>query len=342
MFGFIPLARRLTSAIGVDMGTGNTRVHVRGRGIVLNEPTVVAVGTNDRSIRAIGHDAKEMLGRTPEAIEAVRPLRDGAIADASLAEEMLRLFLRRAVKRRIPVARVSVVVSTPTGITDLERRAIESSAIAAGAHRVHMIPEPIAAAIGVGMPVDTPTGHVLVDIGGGTTKIAIIALGGILYGKSIRVGGDALDRSIASYIRKHHGLLIGEASAERVKIQAGAAVRGLVDRTVSVRGRDLVSGLPRSVELTSDDVWEAIQEPVQQIVDAVLRALENSPPELAADIVDRGITLTGGGALLRGLDKLIAQHTSIPVQVADEPLTCVVRGTARVVDEFEHFTWLYA
>ena len=341
MFGFIPIGRRLTSAIGVDMGTGNTRVHVRGRGIVLNEPTVVAVGSRDGSIRAIGLDAKEMLGRTPEAIEAVRPLRDGAIADVTLAEEMLRLFLRRAVRRRAPVARVSVVVSLPTGITDLERRAIESSAIAAGAHTVHMIPEAIAAAIGVGMSVDTPTGHVLVDIGGGTTKIAIIALGGILYGSSLRVGGDTLDRAIVSYVRKNHGLLIGDATAERVKIQLGAAVRGIEDRSIGVRGRDLMSGLPRSVELTGDDIWEAIQEPVQQIVDAVVRALEKSPPELAADIVDRGITLTGGGALLRGLDQLIAEHTSLPVQVADDPLTCVVRGTARVVDDFEHYSWLY-
>ncbi|HEX7118211.1 MAG TPA: rod shape-determining protein [Longimicrobiales bacterium] len=337
MFGIIPVSRRFTSAVGVDMGTGNTRVHVRGRGIVLNEPSVVAVGTTDRVVKAVGLDAKRMLGRTPGTLAAIRPLRDGAIADVTLAEEMLRRFLRRAIRRWHRAAWVQVVVAVPTGLTALERRAIESSAAAAGAREVRTVPEPVAAAIGMGLSVETAEGHVVVDVGGGTTQIAVIALGSILSGASIRVGGGRLDQAIAAHIRRHYGLVIGEQTAEQVKIRLGAAGDGEEARTMTVSGRDLVSGLPKSIEVDSGDVREAIREPVQQIVDAVIRALEKSPPELAADIVDRGIVLAGGSAMLGGLDRLIARAAGVPVRVAEDPMTCVVRGAARIVEDFERY-----
>lgn len=340
MFGFIPAVKNFSIDVGVDLGTGNTLVHIRGRGIVLNEPSVVAVGTMDGSIRAIGFNAKRMLGRTPETIEAIRPLRDGAIADVTLAEEMLRRFLKQAIQRRIPIGRFRVVVAVPTGLTDLERRAIRTSALAAGARKVHLVPEPIAAAIGVGLEVDTPEGHVLADIGGGTTQIGIVALGGILYGSCTRVAGDALDQAIAAYVRKQYGLLIGDATAEAIKIELGAVGPEDEVRKAALRGRDLVSGLPKSIELTSTDVRAAIEEPVQHIVDEILRGLEKAPPELASDIVDRGIILTGGSAQLRGLDRLIAQQASVPVHVAEDPMTCVVRGTARIIEDFDRFAKL--
>jgi rod shape-determining protein MreB len=347
MFGFIPVGKRFSTAIGVDLGTGNTLVHLRGKGIVLNEPSVVAVSTEDRTVRAVGLEAKRMLGRTPASVEAVRPIRDGVIAEVSLVEEMLRLFLKRVIRNRLAGLRVRVVVAVPTGLTALERRAIRSSALAAGATEVHLVPEPIAAALGVGYAVDTPTGHMLVGIGGGTTEIGVVALGGLLYGASIRVGGDRIDRAIAAHVRRAYGLLIGEPTAELVKIQLGAIEEEGGDgaegeRVVEVRGRDLVSGLPTRIALRSADVREAIQEPVQQIVAGVLRALEATPPELAADIIERGITLTGGGALLAGLDRLIERHAGVPVRVAEDPLTCVVRGTARIVDDFDRFAALVA
>ncbi|HEX6940961.1 MAG TPA: rod shape-determining protein [Longimicrobiales bacterium] len=340
MFGIIPVSRRFTTSVGVDMGTGNTLVHVRGEGIVLNEPSVVAVDTVDRTVKAVGLDAKQMIGRTPGRLEAIRPLRDGAIADVTLAEEMLRRFLRRAIHRWHRAAWVHVVVAVPTGLTVLERRAIEASALAAGARAVHTVPEPIAAAIGIGLDVDTAEGHVVVDIGGGSTQIAVMALGGILSGASVRVGGDRLDRAIAAHIRRNYGLVIGEASAEQVKIRLGAAELGPEARTTTVSGRDLVSGLPKTIVVDAADVQEAIREPIQQMVDAVIQALEKAPPELAGDIVDRGITLAGGGALLTGLDRLIARAAGVPVRVAADPMTCVVRGTARIVEDFERYRGL--
>lgn len=340
MFGIFPVSRRFGSAVGVDLGTGNTLVHMRGRGVVLNEPSVVAVETAGRTIKAVGSEAKRMLGRTPGSLEAVRPLRDGVIADVTLAEEMLRQFLKRAIRRWHQAAWVHVVAAVPTGLTALERRAIESSALAAGARGVRLVPEPIAAAIGMGLTVDGADGHVVVDIGGGTTQIAVIALGGILSGTAIRVGGDRLDQAIAAHIRRNYGLVIGDQTAEQVKIRLGVADDSKESRTMVVSGRDLMSGLPKSLTLTSGDVREAIREPVQQIVDAVIRALEKSPPELAADIVDRGISLAGGGALLSGLDRLIAAATGVPVHVAEDPTTCVVRGTARIIDEPAKYSWL--
>jgi rod shape-determining protein MreB len=337
---FTPFGRRLWNSIGVDLGTGSTRVHVQGRGVVLDEPSVVAIGTEDGSIRAVGQDAKQMLGRTPASIQAIRPLWGGAIADVAMAEEMLRRFLRRAIHGWLPRARVHAVVAVPTGLTELQRRAIRSSAVAAGARKVDLIAEPIAAAIGVGLEVDSPTGHVIADIGGGTTRIGIVALGGIIYGASIPVAGDSLDQAVAAYIRRQHGLLIGDATAEQLKIELGSALPEGEVRYATVRGRDLVSGLPKSIELSSDDVRGAIQEPVEQIVEAILRGLEQAPPELAGDIVDRGITLIGGGALLPGLDRLLVERSGLPIQVAEEPTTCVVRGTARMIEQFDRFGWV--
>ncbi len=319
--------------IAVDLGTANTLIYVKGEGIVLNEPSVVAVERGSRRIMGIGLEAKRMLGRTPEGIQAIRPLKDGVIADVDVTEMMLRHFLKQVTAKRIFRIKPRVVVGVPSGITELERRAVRSSAMSAGAKNVYMVDEPMAAAIGVGLPVETPTGNMVIDIGGGTTEIAVIALSGIVSNASIRVGGDELDTAIVTFLRKNYNLLIGEPTAEAIKIQIGSAFDFGEEREMEVKGRDLVSGIPKTVAVHSQEVRECIQEPIQAIVEAVRRALEITPPELSSDIVDRGIVMTGGGALIRGLDRLLQHETNLPIHVDEEPLTCVVRGAGRILDD---------
>jgi len=319
--------------IAVDLGTSNTLIYVRGEGIVLNEPSVVAVEQATSRIKGIGLEAKRMLGRTPEGILAVRPLKDGVIADFDVTEKMLRYFLESIIQKHVFKVKPKVIVCVPSGITEVEKRAVRDSAHSAGAKEVYMVAEPMAAAIGVGLPVETPTGNMVIDVGGGTTEIAVIALSGIVSDTSIRTGGDELDQAIVQFMRKNYNLLIGEPTAEMIKIQIGSAAPMDSDKEMEAKGRDLVSGIPKVVRIHSSEIREAIQEPVQQIVDAVRRALEITPPELASDIVDRGIVMAGGGALIRGLDVVLSQETSLPIRVDEDPLTCVVRGTGRILDD---------
>jgi len=323
--------------IAVDLGTANTLVYVKGEGIVLNEPSVVAVEKASGRVMAIGLEAKRMLGRTPEAIEAVRPLKDGVIADVDVTELMLRHFLKQVTANKVFRIKPTVVVGVPSGITELERRAVRSSAMSAGAKEVFMVAEPMAAAIGVGLPVETPTGNMVIDIGGGTTEIAVIALAGIVSNTSIRVGGDAFDAAVVTFLRKNYNLLIGEPTAEAIKIQIGSAFEVGEEREMDVKGRDLVSGIPKTVHVTSQEIRECIQEPIQSVVEAVRRALEITPPELSSDIVDRGIVMTGGGALIRGLDRLIQHETNLPIHVDEEPLSCVVRGVGKILDDLQKY-----
>ncbi len=323
--------------IAVDLGTANTLVLVKGEGVVLDEPSVAAVETLTGAVKSIGLEAKRMLGRTPEGILAVRPLKDGVIANFAVAEKMLRHFLRTVISRRFLRVKPRLIVSVPSCITEVERRAVRDSARSAGVKDVRMVAEPMAAAIGVGLPVDTASGSMVIDIGGGTTEIAVIALSGIVADASIRVAGDELDRTILQFMRKSYNLLIGDATAEMVKIRIGSAVALEQELVMEEKGRDLVSGLPRTVRVRSEEIREAVQEPISRIVNAVRRALEVTPPELASDLVDRGILLTGGGALIRGLDLLIAHEVGLPVRIADDPLTCVVRGTGRILDQPERF-----
>jgi rod shape-determining protein MreB len=323
--------------IAVDLGTANTLVLVKGEGVVLDEPSVAAVETLTGAVKSIGLEAKRMLGRTPDGILAVRPLKDGVIANFGVAEKMLRHFLRTVISRRFLRVKPRLIVSVPSCITEVERRAVRDSARSAGVKDVRMVAEPMAAAIGVGLPVDAPTGSMVIDIGGGTTEIAVIALSGIVADASIRVAGDELDRSILQFMRKNYNLLIGEPTAEQIKIQIGSAAPVGEEREMEVKGRDLVSGIPKTVRVHSSEIREAIQEPIQQIVDAVRRALEITPPELASDIVDRGIVMTGGGALIRGLDLLLSQETNLPIHVDEDPLTCVVRGTGRILDDEDKY-----
>jgi rod shape-determining protein MreB len=325
------------SEIAVDLGTSNTLVYVRGEGIVLNEPSVVAVEKGSGKVKGIGLEAKRMLGRTPDGIIAVRPLKDGVIADFDVTEKMLRYFLSSIINKHVFRVKPKVVVCVPSGITEVEKRAVRDSAQSAGAKEVYMVAEPMAAAIGVGLPVETPTGNMVIDIGGGTTEIAVIALSGIVSDTSIRTGGDELDQAIVQFMRKNYNLLIGEPTAEMIKIQVGSAAPTLDEREMEAKGRDLVSGIPKVVRVHSSEIREAIQEPIQQIVDAVRRALEITPPELASDIVDRGIVMAGGGSLIRGLDILLSQETSLPIRVDEDPLTCVVRGTGRILDDPEKY-----
>jgi rod shape-determining protein MreB and related proteins len=325
------------SEIAVDLGTSNTLIYVRGEGIVLNEPSVVAVEKGSGKVRGIGLEAKRMLGRTPDGIIAVRPLKDGVIADFDVTEKMLRYFLSAIINKHVFRVKPKVVVCVPSGITEVEKRAVRDSAQSAGAKEVYMVAEPMAAAIGVGLPVETPTGNMVIDIGGGTTEIAVIALSGIVSDTSIRTGGDEMDQAIVQFMRKNYNLLIGEPTAEAIKIQVGSAAPTLDEREMEAKGRDLVSGIPKVVRVHSSEIREAIQEPIQQIVDAVRRALEITPPELASDIVDRGIVMAGGGSLIRGLDILLSQETSLPIRVDEDPLTCVVRGTGRILDDPEKY-----
>ncbi len=332
--GFDGLFSRLSRDMGVDLGTANTLVYVRRLGIVLREPSVVAKRIDSGHVLAVGEEAKRMIGRTPGDIVATRPLRDGVIADFDTTAEMLTYFIRKAANGRMWI-RPRVVVGIPSGCTEVEKRAVIDATLQAGARDAYLIEEPMAAAIGAGLPVSDPIGSMIVDIGGGTTEVAVIALGGIVASRSIRVAGDEQDEAIIQYSRRAYNLLIGERSAEEIKISIGSAYPGREESAVDVRGRDLVSGLPRTVRMTSSEIREAMAEPVQAIVDAVKQTLERTPPELAADIVDRGLILVGGGALLRGMDRLLAEETGMPVSVTDDPLAAVVMGTGRTLEELE-------
>jgi rod shape-determining protein MreB len=320
--------------MAVDLGTANTLVYVRGRGIVLNEPSVVALNTNNGHIVAVGVEAKRMIGRTPGNIVAVRPLKDGVIADFDVTERMLRYFIQK-VHRRAYLAKPRLVVAVPSGITGVEQSAVKEAGHQAGARRVYILEEPMAAAIGAGLPINEPTGNMVVDIGGGTTEVAVISLGGIVTSQSIRVGGDELDQAIITFAKKEHSLMLGERTAEEIKMALGSAFPSEDEPHAEIRGRDLVSGLPKTVVISAAEVRRAIEEPVNLIVDAVKTTLDKCPPELAGDVMDRGIALTGGGALLRGLAARIREDTGMPVQVADNPLDSVVLGTGKCVEDFE-------
>ena len=335
---FASLFGLLSADMAIDLGTANTLVYVKGRGIVLNEPSVVAIQTKagKKHVLAVGNEAKLMLGRTPGNIEAIRPMRDGVIADFEVAEEMIKHFIRKVHNRR-SFASPQIVVCVPSGATAVERRAIQESALSAGARRVNLIEEPVAAAIGAGLPVSEPTGSMVVDVGGGTTEVAVLSLGGVVYSRSVRVGGDKMDEAIIAYIRRMHNLLVGEASSERIKKEIGSACppadgNGL---TMEIKGRDLMNGVPKEVTIGQRQIAESLSEPVSAIVEAVKVALESTPPELAADIVDKGIVLTGGGALLANLDQVLREETGLPVSIADEPLSCVALGTGRALENMK-------
>src|SRR5881398_3248264 len=320
------------NAIGVDLGTANTLIYVKGEGIVLNEPSVVAIDRESKKIKGVGLEAKRMLGRTPDGVIAVRPMKDGVIADFDVTEKMLRYFLTLIIENHVFKVKPRVIVCVPSGITEVEKRAVRDSAIGAGAKEVFMVAEPMAAAIGVGLPVDTPTGNMVIDIGGGTTEIAVIALNGIVSDTSIRVGGDEMDEAIANYAKKAYNMLVGEQTAERIKIEIGSAFPLPEEMDMEIKGRDLVRGIPRTLRISSVEIREALQEPVGSIVNALRESLERTPPELAADIVDRGIFMTGGGALLRGLDLLLREVTNLNIRVASDPLTCVVLGAGTILE----------
>jgi rod shape-determining protein MreB len=323
--------------MAIDLGTANTVVYVRGRGIVLNEPSVVAIETINgvKRVRAVGDDAKLMMGKTPGSIEAIRPLRDGVIADIDVAEQMIKHFIQKVHGRRNFMRWPEIVICVPSGSTSVERRAIRDAASNAGASQVWLIEEPMAAAIGAGMPVTEPIGSMVVDIGGGTTEVAVLSLRGLAYTTSVRVGGDKMDEAISSYVRRNHNLLIGEATAERIKQEVGVAKMPADGKgeTIHIKGRDLVNGVPKEITITQAQIAEALTEPVSAIVEGVRIALENTAPELAADIVDQGIVLTGGGALLQGIDEVLREATGLPVSIADDPLTCVALGTGRALED---------
>lgn len=323
-----------SSDIGIDLGTANTLVYVKDHGIVLREPSVVAVKAGTNFVLAVGDDAKRMLGRTPGNIIAVRPLRDGVIADYEVTEAMLKHFVQKVHNRRNWV-RPRVVIAVPSGVTEVEKRAVNESAAAAGAREVHLIEEPMAAAIGIGLPVQEAAANMIVDIGGGTTEVAIISLYGLVYSRSVRVAGDELDESIINYLRRAYNLMIGERTAEEIKIRMGSAYPQAKETSVEVKGRDLVAGLPKTVKVTSQEIREALLVPLNIIIDSIRMSLERCPPELSADLVDRGIMLAGGGALLKGLDKLISEETGLPVHVADDPLSAVAEGTGKLLDELD-------
>jgi rod shape-determining protein MreB and related proteins len=318
--------------VAIDLGTANTLVYLKGKGIVLNEPSVVAVDRTTGKVIAVGKEAKSMLGRTPDEIVAVRPLKDGVIADFEKTEDLLREFIQKALRRRTWV-RPRIIICVPSGITEVEKRAVQDSAQHAGAREVLLVPEPIAAAIGVGLPVGKPSGNMIIDIGGGTTEIAVMALNSIVNQQSIRVGGDEMDEAIVQYVKKAYNLLIGEQTAEQIKIKIGSAFRLEQEEEMEIKGRDLVAGIPKTMKISSVEVREALSEPLQQIVDALMQSLEKTPPELASDIVDRGIVMTGGGSLLRGIDMLLREATNLPITVAEDPLSCVVLGTGKILDD---------
>ena len=334
---FSRLFKIMSHDMAIDLGTANTVVYLRGRGIVLNEPSVVAIETINgvKKVRAVGDDAKMMMGKTPDSIEAIRPMRDGVIADIDVAEQMIKHFIMKVHGQRRFPRWPEIVICVPSGSTKVERRAIRDAASNAGASQVWLIEEPMAAAIGAGMPVTEPIGSMVVDIGGGTTEVAVLSLRGLAYTTSVRVGGDKMDEAIASYVRRNHNLLIGEATAERIKKEVGTAKMPADGKgtTIHIKGRDLVNGVPKEISITQAQIAEALTEPVAAIVEGVRIALENTAPELAADIVDQGIVLTGGGALLQGIDEVLREETGLPVTVADDPLTCVALGTGRALED---------
>ncbi len=321
--------------IGIDLGTATTLVYVKGKGVVLCEPSVVAVERGTSRVLAVGEEAKRMLGRTPGNIVAIRPMRDGVITDFEITEAMLRHFIRRVRNRRFQV-RPRIVIAIPSGITEVERRAVKESAERAGAREVYLIEEPMAAAIGVGLPIQEPIGNMIIDIGGGTTEIAVISLAGIVFSKSIRIGGDEMNEAVIEYLKKTYNLMIGERTAEDIKIKIGSAYPLEEEMPLEVRGRDLVAGLPKTVIITSEEIREALQEPLRAIVEMTKISLERTPPELAADLIEHGIVMAGGGSLLRGMDKLISEETGLPVHIADDPLTAVANGTGKVLNEIKY------
>lgn len=323
-----------TRDIGIDLGTANTLVCVKGKGIIMREPSVVAYDVRNDVVRAVGKEAKEMIGRTPGSIGAVRPLKDGVIADFDFTAAMLKKFIRQALRGTL-YTRVRVMICVPAGVTEVESRAVFDAAKQAGANFIELIEEPMAAAIGANLPVDEAAGCMVVDIGGGTSEVAVVSLGDIVTAQSVRVAGDKIDEAIVNYIRKKHNMLIGERTAEQIKIEIGSAEPDLTDGSMEIKGRNLVDGLPKNIIITAAEIHEAISDTVDQIVDAIKTTLEKTPPELSADILDNGITLTGGGALLRGLDTLIARETGMPVKIADNPMDCVVLGTAKRLEEAE-------
>jgi len=320
--------------MAVDLGTANTLVYVRGRGIVLNEPSVVAINQNSGGILAVGAEAKKMIGRTPGNIVAIRPLKDGVIADFDTTERMLRYFIQK-VHRRRHLAKPRIVVCVPSGITGVEQRAVKDAGYAAGARKVYIIEEPMAAAIGAGLPVHEPTGNMVVDIGGGTTEVAVISLGGIVTSQSIRTGGDELDQAIITYVKKEYSLMLGERTAEEIKMAIGSAFPSPDEPHAEIRGRDLVSGLPKTIVVSAEEIRKAIEEPVNSIIDAVKTTLDKCPPELSGDVMDRGIVITGGGALLKGLDERLRHETGMPIHITDRPLDSVAMGSGKCVEEFE-------
>jgi rod shape-determining protein MreB len=339
-FRFFP-AKRFFSVfsndLAIDLGTANTVVYVRNRGIVLNEPSVVAVKSHTNTVLAAGAKAKEMLGKTPETIVACRPMRDGVIANFDLTESMLRFFIHEVHDNRRTLVRPRMIIGVPSGITQVEHRAIIDSAKQAGAREVYTIMEPMAAAVGAGLPVQDPSGSMIVDIGGGTTEVAVISLKGVVFCRSVRVGGDGMDQAIVQYVKRKYNLLIGERTAERIKMEIGSAIVTSSKESVEVKGRDLVTGVPQTILLTSAEVNEALLETIASIVEVVRVALENTPPELSSDLVDKGITMAGGGSLLKGLDRLLSKETGLPVRVADNPLFCVVNGAGKVLENLELF-----
>lgn len=320
--------------IGIDLGTANTLVHVKGKGIIVREPSVVAINKKTNSILAVGDDAKNMIGRTPGDIVAIRPMKDGVIADFDITQSMLRYFIKRAISGGF-MSKPRVVICVPSGVTEVEKRAVEEATLQAGAKEAYLIEEPMAAAIGANLPVEEPSGSMIVDIGGGTSEVAVISLGGIVTSKSLRIAGDEFDESIVHYVKKEYNLMIGERSAEEIKVTIGAAYPKPKDECMEVRGRDLITGLPKNLSISSMEIMEALKEPINAIVDSIKFTLEKTPPELASDIMDRGIMLAGGGALLSGLDKLIKEETGMPVSVAEKPLDCVAIGAGKVLDEIE-------
>ena len=320
--------------MAVDLGTANTLVYVRGRGIVLNEPSVVAVNQDTGGILAVGTEAKKMIGRTPGNIVAIRPLKDGVIADFDTTERMLRYFIQKVHKRSY-LAKPRIVVCVPSGITGVEQRAVKDAGYAAGARKVYIIEEPMAAAIGAGLPIHEPTGNMVVDIGGGTTEVAVISLGGIVTAQSIRVGGDELDQSIINWVKREYSLLFGERTAEEIKMAIGSAYQLANENDAEIRGRDLATGLPKTITVTAAEIRKALEEPVNAIVNAVKQTLDKTPPELSSDLMDRGIVLTGGGALLKGLDERLRRETGMPIHIAERPLDAVVEGSGKCIEEFE-------
>ena len=340
IFDFIPTKRLFSffsNDVAIDLGTANTLVYVRNRGIVLDEPSVVAVKAGTNHVLAAGKVAKEMLGKTPESIVACRPMRDGVIANFELTESMLRFFIRAVHDNRRTMVRPRMIIGVPSGITQVERRAVEDSAKQAGAREVYTIMEPMAAAIGAGLAVQEPSGSMIVDIGGGTTEVAVISLKDVVFCRSVRVGGDEMDRAIVQYVKRKYNLLIGERTAEKIKITIGTVMLDGEDEKMDVKGRDLITGVPKTIILSSTEVNESLLETISNIIDVVRVALENTPPELSSDLVDKGIVMAGGGSLLRGLDRLISKETGLPVRIAENPLLCVVNGAGHVLEELDFF-----